>query len=111
MQPALFVRGPSAALHHPRGGPYPVAQWMPGCQEELGERSCTKDEVLWLRTLERYGSTCKHWAAARSGVDIPEAPTFYPTVEEFQDPGGCVASVRTVGLPPTPARATLPQKA
>eukprot|EP00967_Tisochrysis_lutea_P081058 scaffold111638_cov33-Tisochrysis_lutea.AAC.6 len=56
-------------------------------QTDLGEASCTKDELLWLRTLERYGYTCKHWAAARSGVDIPEAPTFHPTMEEFSDPG------------------------
>ena len=46
-----------------------------------------------LRTLERYGSTCKHWAAARCATDIPEAPTFHPTEEEFEDYGAYVRSL------------------
>jgi hypothetical protein len=111
------VRDPPAAFAHPRSGPHPAAPWIPWCQEELGEQACNKDELLWLRTLERYGSTCKHWAAARSGVDIPEAPTFYPTAEEFDDPGWWVASVPLSGsldppYSPQPQRqpSTQPQK-
>ena len=56
-------------------------------QHELTETMCTPDELLWLRTLERYSHTCKHWAAAMPGNKIPECPVYRPTAEEFAEPG------------------------
>ena len=56
-------------------------------KNELSPSSMTADEALWLRTLERYGQNCRHWAIARSAHDLPECPTFRPTAEEFREPG------------------------
>lgn len=29
--------------------------------------------------------------------NLPEAPTFYPTAEEFKDPYGFIESIKTIG--------------
>ena len=62
-------------------------------KEELTEAKCNPDELQWLRTLNRYGPMCRHWASAKAAASLPEAPTFYPTMEEFQDPARYVRSV------------------
>ena len=56
-------------------------------QHELSASTINEDEELWLRTLERYGQNCRHWAIARSAHDLPECPVFRPTAAEFVEPG------------------------
>ena len=55
--------------------------------QNLPASEINEDEALWLRTLERYGQNCRHWAIARSAHDLPECPTFRPTADEFVEPG------------------------
>ena len=37
-------------------------------KNELAANDINEDEALWLKTLERYGQNCRHWAIARSAV-------------------------------------------
>jgi hypothetical protein len=62
-------------------------------QQELSSSQITPDETLWLRTLERYGQNCRHWAIARSAHDLPECPVFRPTAAEFAEPGRYIQSI------------------
>ena len=48
-------------------------------KNELPAGTINPDEALWLRTLERYGQNCRHWAIARSAHDLPECPTSLRT--------------------------------
>ena len=65
----------------------PCASSRRPAQNELPATEINEDETLWLRTLERYGQHCRHWAIARSAHDIPECPVFHPTAAEFVEPG------------------------
>ena len=56
-------------------------------KNEIKEANCNEDEALWLRTLERYGQNCRHWAIAKEATDLPECPVFRPTAAEFSEPG------------------------
>ena len=50
-------------------------------KHDVGEARCNEDEALWLTTLERYGSSCRHWAIAAPAHTLPECPVFRPTLE------------------------------
>ena len=67
--------------------------------KNLPATEINEDEALWLRTLERYGQNCRHWAIARSAHDLPECPTFRPTAEEFKDPGRYIESIMPQVVP------------
>ena len=71
-------------------------------KNELPASEINEDEELWLRTLERYGQNCRHWAIARSAHDLPECPTFRPTAAEFVDPGRYFESIMPQVQPALP---------
>ena len=74
------------AMHAERDGARCV--YVSRAQVELKEVGCNVDELLWLRTLDRYGKNCRHWAIARPAHDlIPECPVLRPTAKEFAEPG------------------------
>ncbi|KAJ1639089.1 hypothetical protein T492DRAFT_138700 [Pavlovales sp. CCMP2436] len=53
---------------------------------EAGSESRDAREECWLRTLNRYGTDCKHWAVASPPLTpLPEAPIFCPTAAECDD--------------------------
>ena len=62
-------------------------------KHEIKEANCNEDEALWLRTLERYGQNCRHWAIAKEATDLPECPVFRPTAAEFSEPGRYFQSI------------------
>ena len=80
---------------HPRANCERRTRLIPrarGSQDELGDE-CNEDEQLWLSTLSRYGTSYKHWALAKSAHELPECPTFRPTLEEFAEPGKYIKSI------------------
>ena len=63
-------------------------------KHDVGEANCNADELLWLQTLERYGTSfAKHWAVAKAVPELEECPTFRPTLEEWSEPGRYVESI------------------